>query len=554
MGRQQLAWVLGDLSPRESAVQADLDRLLTRAGWRTTLSRQDETPEGVCLVWSPLGLSDARQDAVAAGASRGNPTILMGRSLTSDLPTLREASGVVARSWVGPHPSRLQPQGQEPWIRRVCPVEPSVELTTSVLTIDKLRDSVEVWLSAPLGLSHHPVLTWNPETSVGTFTAMPELGDAIATASYARLLHLAMRRALGIDGPAATPSRRVGLLGFGAIGAEHAKAVHALPGLELTMVCDRNQARVQAATEHAPGVRATTEPSELLESDVDLIVVSTPPDSHADWAERALHAGKDVVIEKPLAISVDDADRVLAAATDTGRHAVVYQNRRYDPDFLSIRGALDAGKVGDLFHLETFIGGYGHPCNYWHSDADVSGGAVYDWGSHILDQVLALHPGPIRHVTAIEHKRRWLDVTNADHTSMTIRFDDGAEASFVHSDLAAALKPRWYLLGTEGALTSRWRHEAVISRTEIGTLAEDRLLVTDAPPDVLLIDASGAETQLVPPQIPQFGFHRELVDELLYDWPMSVTVEQSRRVVAVMDAARASAHSRGEPVRVDGEQ
>ena len=423
-----------------------------------------------------------------------------------------------------------------------------------MLTIDKLRDSVEVWLSAPVGLTHHPVLTWNPETSVGTFTVTPELDDAFDIGSYARILHLAMRRALGIDGATNALSRRVGLLGFGAIGAEHAKAVNALPGLELAMVCDRNPDRVLAAEAHAPGVRATSEPSELLDSEVDLIVVSTPPDSHADWAERALHAGKDVVIEKPLATSIDDADRVLAAAAESGRHAVVYQNRRYDPDFLSIRKALNAGKVGALFHLETFIGGFGHPCNYWHSDADVSGGAVYDWGSHILDQVLALHPSTIRHVTAIEHKRRWLDVTNADHTSMTIRFEDGAEASFVHSDLAAALKPRWYLLGTEGALTSRWRREAVISRTEIGTLAEDRLLVTDAPPDVLLIDASGAETQLVPPQVPQFGFHRELVDELLYEWPMSVTAEQSRRVVAVMDAARASAHSRGEPVRVDGEQ
>ena len=553
MVSQQLTWVLGDLSPRESAIQAELDRLLGRAGWQTTLAAERRAPEGVCLVWAPQGLSDSRQDAVAAGAARRNPTILLGRSLTADLATLREASGVVARSWVEPHPARLQPQGAEPWIRRVCPVEPSVEFTTSVLTIDKVRDDVEVWLSAPVGLSHHPVLTWSPETSVGTFTALPELGDAIDISAYARILHLALRRALGIDEAVATPRRRVGLLGFGAIGAEHAKAIHALPGLELTMVCDRNPERVLAATEHAPNVRATTEPSELLDSDVDLIVVSTPPDSHADWAERALHAGNDVVIEKPLAISLDDADRVIAAAADTGRHAVVYQNRRYDPDFLSIRGAVEAGKVGDLFHLETFIGGYGHPCNYWHSDADVSGGAVYDWGSHILDQVLALHPSPIRHVTAIEHKRRWLDVTNADHTSMTIRFEDGAEASFVHSDLAAALKPRWYLLGSEGALTSRWRREAVISRTEIGTLAEDRLLVTDAPPDVLLIDSLGAETQLVPPEVPQFGFHRELVDELLYGWPMSVTVEQSRRVVAVMDAARASAHSRGEPVRVDGE-
>ena len=84
---------------------------------------------------------------------------------------------------------------------------------------------------------------------------------------------------------------------------------------------------------------------------------------------------------------------------------------------------------------------------------------LYDWGSHLIDQILSLHPGPIDHVTCIEHKRKWHDVTNADHTTVALRFRDGTEAVFVHSDLAAALKPRWYLLGTEGAITSTWRQE-----------------------------------------------------------------------------------------------
>ncbi len=172
----------------------------------------------------------------------------------------------------------------------------------------------------------------------------------------------------------------------------------------------------------------------------------------------------------------------------------------------------------------------------------------------MLDQLLALHAGAIDHVSCIEHKRRWYDVTNADHSSLQIRFTDGTEASFIHSDLAAALKPRWYLLGTEGALVSRWRSASVIARSEIGTLSEDRLAVTDSPPEVFRLDPDGSETAVVPPRVGQHPFHRELVDDLVYDWPLSVTAEESRRVVAVMEAARASAHSRGQAVRVNGEQ
>jgi len=318
-------------------------------------------------------------------------------------------------------------------------------------------------------------------------------------------------------------------------------------------VCDRSEHKLQDARSHAPGVRTTSDASDLLESDVDVVVVSTPPDTHAEWAVRALRAGKDVVIEKPFAITTEDADRVVTEAETTGRLAVVYQNRRFDPDYLAVVDAVRSGQLGDVFHLETFIGGYGHPCNYWHSDADVSGGAIYDWGSHVLDQILSVHPVAIDHVTCIEHKRRWLDVTNADHTALHIRFTDGSEASFVHSDLASALKPRWYLLGTHGALTSRWRQASVIARSEIGTLAEDRLGVTDSPPDVILVDALGAEKIVTPPRPPLYPFHRQLVDDRLYGWPMTLKAAQARRVVAVMEAARASAHSRGAPVQVDGE-
>jgi predicted dehydrogenase len=547
-----LAWVLGELTAHDEAVRRELERSLQAAGW--TFDADLDRARAV-LVWSADRLPVEEDRLIVASPSASRPVLLLGPTVTADLSTLREASGVVPRSWTPPHPARLRPEGSAAWTQRVAPCDQELEVTTAVLTVEKLRESVDTLVSAPIGLSRQPAVTWNPETGVGVFTSLPvdsQPPGSADVAVLARLLHLTLRRIIDVDSTHVSPALRVGLLGFGAIGAEHARAIERLPELSLDIVCDRSAERLQNLRTRP--ARTTQDASELLDSNIDLVVISTPPDSHADWAIRSLSAGMHVVVEKPMSITTDEADAVLAAAEAAGRRVVTYQNRRFDSDFLAVRRAVQAGQIGDVFHTETFIGGFGHPCNYWHSDADVSGGAIYDWGSHVLDQILALHDGPIDHVTCIEHKRRWFDVTNADHSSLQIRFANGSEASFVHSDLAAALKPRWYVLGTAGALVSRWRSASVITRNEIGTLAEDRLAVTDAPPDVYRYEADGSETAVVPPRTREHPFHQELVDDLCYSWPMSVTAEQSRRVVAVMEAARASADMQGEVVRVDGER
>ena len=157
-----------------------------------------------------------------------------------------------------------------------------------------------------------------------------------------------------------------------------------------------------------------------------------------------------------------------------------------------------AGRLGEVFHLETFVGGYDHPCNFWHSDAEISGGAIYDWGSHYLDWVLDLLPQQVEWVSATAHKRVWHDVTNADHTRVLLHFADGVEAEFTHSDLAAARKPKFYVLGTQGALVGDWQQERIVSRSPIGLVAEDRFAVSDAPAALSLLAPDGSRTALQP--------------------------------------------------------
>ena len=342
----------------------------------------------------------------------------------------------------------------------------------------------------------------------------------------------------------------VGLLGFGAIGAEHARAVLATPGLTLAGVCDPKPERIQAARTAAPGIHAHEDAVSMLDDPaVDIVIVSTPPDSHAHWAIEALSRGKHVIVEKPMALTTRECDAILATAADRGLLAAVYQNRRFDPDYRLIAACVRSGEIGEIFHAEAFVGGYGHPCNYWHSDADVSGGALFDWGSHVVDQVLDLFDGEVDYVTAVNHKRVWHDVTNADHARMTLHFDGGREATFIYSDLAAALKPRWYVLGTTGALTGDWRELSVVSRSTIGTLEEDVLAAADSPPVVRRHSAAGDVTTLSPrPQEPH-PFHADLALMLRYGFAPRVRGEQSRRVVAMLEAAEESARLGGLQVK-----
>ena len=330
---------------------------------------------------------------------------------------------------------------------------------------------------------------------------------------------------------------RVGLLAYGAIGHEHNQAVQATPGLTLTAVCDTNPARIDAARELAPDVVGFEDAEAMLDSGlIDLVVISTPPNSHHDWAMKALARGLNVVLEKPMALTARECDAALAYASEQGKTLVVYQNRRFDPDFVTMRRLINEGAIGEVFHYDSFVGGYSRPCDYWHSDADVSGGAIFDWGSHYLDQVLNLFDTPIAHVSGLNHKRKWDHVTNADHAEVIVTFDDGRRASFIHSDLAAARKPKFHVMGTEGAIVAEWDPAAEPA-------------VADLPARIFLYDSTGASSSIPLDEVTPFTFHAELAAHLLNGSPMQVSPIQSRNVVALMEAAEESARDLGRPVK-----
>ncbi len=478
----------------------------------------------------------------------GMPVLLAGPTVRAwcDLGEFDQTIGLLPGALTPPHEVRVRPGPAAGALTDRLDAGPLLA-NDRVLTIDKILDGTEVLLTASVGFVDHPVATLRD--AVATFTCgwTPE---TLSDAGYHQLLHRVLRRLLAQPERAAVG---IGILGYGAIGHEHSAAISAVPGLELAAVCDPNPLRTEAARGRTPEVGAYAEAEGLLADDsVDLVIVSTPPNTHADWTLRALEAGKSVVVEKPFCLTVAEADAQIAAAAEGGLTLTVYQNRRWDADYLALKRAWRAGLLGEVFHYESFVGGYGHPCNYWHSDQATSGGAIYDWGSHYLDWVLDLLPQPVEWVSATSHKRVWHDVTNADHTRVLVHFTDGVEAEFTCSDLAAAMKPKWYVLGTRGALVGSWRYERVVARDVVGNLDEDRLTAAESPAVLDLYGADGSVTRLAVPDRPVYPFHRELADHLLCDEPMSVTPEGSRRNIALMEAATHSVAEGGRPQPVPG--
>jgi scyllo-inositol 2-dehydrogenase (NADP+) len=329
---------------------------------------------------------------------------------------------------------------------------------------------------------------------------------------------------------------RVGLLAYGAIGHEHNLAVQATPGLTLSAVCDVNPERVATAKELAPDAAEFSDAEAMLSSGlVDLVVISTPPNSHFHWAREALRRGIHVILEKPMALTVNECDELMTLANASGLLLVVYQNRRYDADFVTMRRAIAEGLIGEVFQYDSFVGGYSEPCSYWHSNAEVSGGAIFDWGSHFLDQVLSVMKEPVDYVTGVNHKRHWLDVTNADHAQVCVTFTDGTQATFINSDLAAARKPKYYVLGTHGAIVGDWDPRAEPA-------------VADLPAILTLHHPDGTTQFLELDEVAPFSFHRSVAEYLLNGTPSEVSAVESRNVVALMEAAEASARANGRPV------
>lgn len=188
---------------------------------------------------------------------------------------------------------------------------------------------------------------------------------------------------------------KVGLIGYGFGGAVfHAPMISAIKGLELSVIYTSNEEKVRL---NYPDVKVTTNIESIWNNtEIDLIVISTPNTTHYELAKRALQAGKHVVIDKPFVIDITEGEKLIELAKAKGKKLSVYQNRRWDSSFQTIRRLITEDKLGEIYSYEAHFDRFRPEVkDRWKERNEPGSGTLYDLGSHLIDQALQLFGKPL---------------------------------------------------------------------------------------------------------------------------------------------------------------
>ena len=257
--------------------------------------------------------------------------------------------------------------------------------------------------------------------------------------------------------------KNLAIVGYGGQGAWHANWALKSDVISLAGIYDIAEKRVQAAKDN--GIHTYSSLEELVSDPaVDIVLCATPNDVHKDIVITAMNAGKHVVCEKPVALSVEDFDDMVACAKKNGVFFSVHQNRRWDVDFLAIKSIIASGEIGQTVNIESRIhGSRGIPSD-WRCHKPQGGGMILDWGVHLIDQMLQLIPD--EKVTKL-----YCELTNIttdevdDGFNLHLTFESGKRATIEVGTYNFIAMPRFYMQSKNGsALIEDWQKKCRVSK------------------------------------------------------------------------------------------
>jgi predicted dehydrogenase len=336
---------------------------------------------------------------------------------------------------------------------------------------------------------------------------------------------------------------RVALAGFGLAGRVfHAPLIAAASGLELATVVTGNPERGDQARSAYPGVQVVDDADAVFASagEHDLLVIGTPNRSHVPLALAALEAGLHVVVDKPLAVSAADGRRVVEAAREAGRVASVFQNRRFDGDFLTARKLIEAGELGDVWRFESrFERWRPEPkAGAWRErgDPEEGGGLLFDLHSHLIDQALQLF-GAVASVHAeIDHRRPRVQAD--DDAFVALEHESGVHSHLWASAVAAQLGPRFRILGSRAAYV-KWGLDPQEAQLESGLRPGDPGYGEDPDEGTLGTDE---DSRPVPTERGRYEVYYEQVRDAIMDGAAGPSpAEDGVAVLDLIEQARAAA-------------
>jgi scyllo-inositol 2-dehydrogenase (NADP+) len=337
----------------------------------------------------------------------------------------------------------------------------------------------------------------------------------------------------------------VGIVGWGgAARTFHAPFIPLVAGLELRAVATSRRAVVEA---ELPGVVIHDSLARLLGDDrVELVVIATPHRFHVEHASAALAAGKDVVVEKPLAATAAEAESVFARAREAGRRCIVYQNRRWDGDFQTVRRLIAGGTLGEVYHFENHWPVY-RPAlrGVWREEPTEMGGVLYDIAPHLIDQMLQLFGAPGSVYAQVAARRP--GARTIDQFRLTLRYDGGLTAVLTTDMLGALPSPRFVVRGTRGAFEKQGLDpQEALLRAGQSPVGEN--WGADAPAAWGRLKAMGADGLTFDGQVTTVpgdyrGFYEAVRDALRDGGPSPIAPEEIVLQLRIVEAALRSAET-----------
>ena len=260
---------------------------------------------------------------------------------------------------------------------------------------------------------------------------------------------------------------RAGIIGMGKMGRAHADWIMANKDMELAAICEKNEQRV-AALKAEYDVKVYSDIDAFLsESALDIVVVVTTNEVHETITVKALEAGAHVIVEKPMSLNYPSTQRMISAATKTGKKIFVHQSSRWDRDYYLVRDAIWSGQLGDVLCIQSKVmfcdegwpsWGIDGMANPWRIKAQYGGGMLLDWGPHLVDQMLQMMGRLPEQIFGKVQAGVWSKEVD-DYFFAMLDFGNGAVCQIECSNNAKLDLPRWYVVGTKGTIIVKGKRE-----------------------------------------------------------------------------------------------
>jgi len=245
-------------------------------------------------------------------------------------------------------------------------------------------------------------------------------------------------------------SVNAGIIGFGYMGHFHLNKIKQIEGIKVIAAFDNLEQKLEEADKE--GIKGYHTLEEFLAvEEMNLVIICTPNNWHSQYAIAALNAGKHVLCEKPATMSVVELEDIIRCSENNNKIFTVHQNRRWDVDYKIVRDVVENKMIGQITTIESKVFGERGVCFGWRADPVAGGGMLYDWGVHLIDQMLQLFAG--QKVKSV-HARILSILTPVvdDYFEIEMIFDSGVCARVMVGTFALQKLPRWFVFGDRGTL------------------------------------------------------------------------------------------------------